>query len=291
MDGMDSIELRAKLGDRTYEAGVRLLEKDAIIERIELSGTAGYARVRDSGTKVVVYRDRNGVFDATCDCTVKPMGCKHCAAVYMDRIGFRPEASADAVRGHIAGFAGTSFDPFDYDIDQNTATTRFCNFMQDRSSSGSSGTPAGGSGRPTTSGRGRRSNPCSECRSGKGTTDAGIIGKYRHRRSSTHDRRHRDVGEMPLLRGTRGGMDDEIEQSGRGGPDRALLLPMRLQVQGGGRARVILTRPSGRRRSPSGPSQSWTRASAWTARTPARPSSPRRPPAFPRSGATMTAIW
>ena len=80
MDGMDSIELRAKLGDRTYEAGVRLLEKDAIIERIELSGTAGYARVRDSGTKVVVYRDRNGVFDATCDCTVKPMGCKHCAA-------------------------------------------------------------------------------------------------------------------------------------------------------------------------------------------------------------------
>ena len=98
MDGMDSIELRAKLGDRTYEAGVRLLEKDAIIERIELSGTAGYARVRDSGTKVVVYRDRNGVFDATCDCTVKPMGCKHCAAVYMDRIGFRPDASADAVR-------------------------------------------------------------------------------------------------------------------------------------------------------------------------------------------------
>ena len=132
MDGMDSIELRAKLGDRTYEAGVRLLEKDAIIERIELSGTAGYARVRDSGTKVVVYRDRNGVFDATCDCTVKPMGCKHCAAVYMDRIGFRPDASADAVRGHIAGFAGTSFDPFDYDIDQNTATTRFCNFMQDK---------------------------------------------------------------------------------------------------------------------------------------------------------------
>ena len=116
MDGMDSIELRAKLGDRTYEAGVRLLEKDAIIERIELSGTAGYAKVRDSGTMVVVYRDRNGVFDATCDCTVKPMGCKHCAAVYMDRIGFRPDASADAVRGHIAGFAETSFDPYDYDI-------------------------------------------------------------------------------------------------------------------------------------------------------------------------------
>ena len=80
----------------------------------------------------MVYRDRNGVFDATCDCTVKPMGCKHCAAVYMDRIGFRPDASADAVRGHIAGFAGTSFDPYDYDIDQNTATTRFCNFMQDK---------------------------------------------------------------------------------------------------------------------------------------------------------------
>ena len=132
MDGMDSIELRAKLGDRTYEAGVRLLEKDAIIERIELSGTAGYARVRDSGTKVVVYRDRNGVFDATCDCTVKPMGCKHCAAVYMDRIGFRPDTGVDAIRRHINEFARTSFDPYDYDIDERTAMTQFYNYIQDK---------------------------------------------------------------------------------------------------------------------------------------------------------------
>ena len=112
--------------------GLHRTESEAWRQDLRGRREAAGARVRDSGTKVVVYRDRNGVFDATCDCTVKPMGCKHCAAVYMDRIGFRPDASADAVRGHIAGFAGTSFDPFDYDIDQNTATTRFCNFMQDK---------------------------------------------------------------------------------------------------------------------------------------------------------------
>ena len=67
MDGMDSIELRAKLGDRTYEAGVKLLEKGAVIERVELSGTAGYARVRDSGVKVVLFRDRDGKYRRNSD--------------------------------------------------------------------------------------------------------------------------------------------------------------------------------------------------------------------------------
>ncbi len=132
MDGMDTIRLRAKLGDRTYEAGVKLLEKGAVVERVELSRTAGYARVKDSGFKVVVYRDRDGVFDATCDCTKKPMGCKHCAAVYMDRIGFKRDTGASAIRDHIAGFERTSFDPFDYDIDQRTATTQFHSYMQDK---------------------------------------------------------------------------------------------------------------------------------------------------------------
>lgn len=132
MDGMDAIELRAKLGDRTYEAGVKLLEKGAITEMVELSRTAGYARVRDSGVKVVIFRDRNGVFDATCDCTKKQMGCKHCAAVYMERIGFRRDRDVAAVRGHIDGFSRTSFDPYDYDIDQRTAMTQFYNYMQDK---------------------------------------------------------------------------------------------------------------------------------------------------------------
>ena len=132
MDGMDSIELRAKLGDRTYEAGVKLLEKGAVIERMELSGTAGYARVRDSGVKVVIFRDRDGVFDATCDCTKRPMGCKHCAAVYMDHIGFRRDTDAATIRGHIDRFGRTSFDPYDYDLDPAAATTQFHNHMQDK---------------------------------------------------------------------------------------------------------------------------------------------------------------
>lgn len=132
MDGMDSIELRAKLGDRTYEAGVKLLEKGAVIERVELSGTAGYARVRDSGVKVVLFRDRDGVFDATCDCTKRPMGCKHCAAVYMDRMGFRRDTDAATIRGHIDRFGRTSFDPYDYDLDPAAATTQFHNHMQDK---------------------------------------------------------------------------------------------------------------------------------------------------------------
>lgn len=132
MDGMDSIELRAKLGDRTYEAGVKLLEKGAVIERMELSGTAGYARVRDSGVKVVLFRDRDGVFDATCDCTKRPMGCKHCAAVYMDHIGFRRDTDAATIRGHIDRFGRTSFDPYDYDLDPAAATTQFHNHMQDK---------------------------------------------------------------------------------------------------------------------------------------------------------------
>lgn len=132
MDGMDIIKLRQKLGDRTYEAGVRLLEKDAIVEVVKLSQTAYYAKVRDSGTKVVLYRDRDGAFDATCDCSKKPMGCKHCAAVYMRHIGFTPGKDLSSVRDHIAEFARTSFDPYDYDIDQATAMTQFSNYMQDK---------------------------------------------------------------------------------------------------------------------------------------------------------------
>lgn len=132
MNGMDTIKLRAKLGDRTYEAGVKLLQKGAIIEKVELSKTAGYAKVKDAGIKVVLFRDRDGVFDATCDCTKKPMGCKHCAAVYMDRIGFEPGSGADPIRRHIEEFSRTSFDPYDYDIDIETAMTQFYNYIQDK---------------------------------------------------------------------------------------------------------------------------------------------------------------
>lgn len=41
------IALRKELGDRTYEASVKLLQKDAIQEVVQLSPTAYYAKVRE----------------------------------------------------------------------------------------------------------------------------------------------------------------------------------------------------------------------------------------------------
>ena len=45
---------------------------------------------------------------------------------------------------------------------------------------------------------------------------------------------------MPLLRDPYGGMDDGVEPSVRRFPHRALLLPVWLQVQRGGRGRAAL---------------------------------------------------
>lgn len=132
MDGMDSIDIRAKLGDRTYEAGVRLLNKGGV-ERIEqLSPTAYYARVRDSGTKIVLFRDRDGTFDATCDCTDRPMGCRHCAAVYLRHRGFEGPCDVSRIRMHIAGFANMSLDPLDYDMDGGMTPSQVDNYLQDK---------------------------------------------------------------------------------------------------------------------------------------------------------------
>lgn len=82
------MELRRRFGDRTFEAALKLLDKDAVVETVQLSPSAYYARVRDGGTKVVLFRERDGEFDATCDCAKRNMGCKHCVAVYISRIGF-----------------------------------------------------------------------------------------------------------------------------------------------------------------------------------------------------------
>ncbi len=84
----EEMELRRRFGDRTFEAALKLLDKGAVVETVQLSPSAYYARVRDGGTKVVLFRERDGDFDATCDCARRNMGCKHCVAVYMGRIGF-----------------------------------------------------------------------------------------------------------------------------------------------------------------------------------------------------------
>ena len=126
------IELRRGLGNRTFEAAVKLLDKDAIVEKVRLSDTAYYARVKDAGTKVVLLRDRDGVIDATCDCSKKPMGCKHCAAVYLDHIGFVRGFDSSEVLRDIDELARTSFDPRDYEIDGYTAVYEFYNYIQDK---------------------------------------------------------------------------------------------------------------------------------------------------------------
>ena len=41
------IALRKELGDRTFEAAVKLLDKNAIVEKVRLSDSAYYARVKD----------------------------------------------------------------------------------------------------------------------------------------------------------------------------------------------------------------------------------------------------
>ncbi len=125
----NSLTLRAKLGDRTYEAAAKLLEKGALIEKVELSPTASYMKFKDAGTKVVLCRARDGEFDATCDCSKKPMGCKHCGAAYMIHLGFRPGVSVQDIEAAIDEFSKTSFDYRDYDVDLRTAMTEFYNFM------------------------------------------------------------------------------------------------------------------------------------------------------------------
>lgn len=129
---MDEIELRRKLSDRTFEAGLKLMDKGAIQEIVKLSDSAYYARVKDAGTKIVLFRDREGDFNATCDCSKKDMGCKHCAAVYLTHIGFSRSDDGSDIEKHIVEFAKTSFNYRDYDIDAYTACYDFYNFIMNK---------------------------------------------------------------------------------------------------------------------------------------------------------------
>lgn len=129
---MDEIELRRKLSDRTFEAGLKLMDKGAIQEIVKLSDSAYYARVKDAGTKIVLFRDREGDFNATCDCSKKDMGCKHCAAVYLTYIGFSRSDDGSDIEKHIVEFAKTSFNYRDYDIDAYTACYDFYNFIMNK---------------------------------------------------------------------------------------------------------------------------------------------------------------
>ena len=126
----NSVSLRTKSGDLTYEAAVKLLQKKALIEKVELSQNASYLKFKDAGVKVVLCRARDDAFDATCDCSKKSMGCKHCAAAYMLHIGFNPGVSVSDIEEAIDDFRNTSFNSRDYDIDFYTAMNEFYNYIQ-----------------------------------------------------------------------------------------------------------------------------------------------------------------
>lgn len=129
------MELRRRFGDRTFEAALRLLDKGAVVETVQLSPSAYYARVRDGGTKVVLFRGRDEEFEAACDCAKRNMGCKHCVAVYRAASASRGGPTDPTWRtwgGAMDEFSRTSFDPCDYDIDEYTAVYDFYNYVQDK---------------------------------------------------------------------------------------------------------------------------------------------------------------
>ncbi len=85
---MDTYDMKMLTG-RLYDPGYKLKAAGKVAV-FHLGGTAYHAIVNDKGEKNVLFRDRgNGIFEATCDCTVKPMGCKHCVAAIMQHTGFQ----------------------------------------------------------------------------------------------------------------------------------------------------------------------------------------------------------
>ncbi len=85
---LDTYDMKMLTG-RLYDPGYKLKDAGKVV-MFHLGGTAYHAIVHDKGEKNVLFRDRgNGIFEVTCDCTEKPMGCKHCVATIMQHLGFR----------------------------------------------------------------------------------------------------------------------------------------------------------------------------------------------------------
>ncbi len=84
---LDTYDMKMLTG-RLYDPGYKLKEAGKV-SVFHLGGSTYHAVIREKGVKNVVFRDRgNGKFEATCDCTEKPMGCKHCVAAVMEHLGF-----------------------------------------------------------------------------------------------------------------------------------------------------------------------------------------------------------
>ncbi len=110
---MNRLELRGEVGERTYEAGRKLLESGAVSLEAEIDGSLRVYSVKDKPLMHVAVWDRKGAVSIECGCTPKAMGGRHCAAVYLamydDDAGY-----ADEIRQAIRELGEISFHPLDY---------------------------------------------------------------------------------------------------------------------------------------------------------------------------------
>ena len=132
---MNRLELRGEVGNRTYDAGMRLLKADAVSAEKKIDDTLCLYLVRDKPARHVAVWNRKGAIAVECGCTPKAMGCRHCAAVCLSMSDDWDERSyVDEVRRAIEELKGISFDPVDYidEVSQKVLMTMFYDFIQKR---------------------------------------------------------------------------------------------------------------------------------------------------------------
>ncbi len=131
---VNRLELRERLGNRTYEAGNRLLKKGAVSLETTIEDDLRIYKVKDNPSRHVIVWNRKGEITVECGCTSKAMACRHCACVYMylfdDSEG--GGSGIDDIRRSIHDLAEISFDPLDHvdEAPRDILMTRFYDFIQ-----------------------------------------------------------------------------------------------------------------------------------------------------------------
>ncbi len=133
---MNRVEARKVLGDRTYEAGMRLLRSDAVTLESSIGDTLRIYRVKDRPSRHVVVWNRKGSITIECECTPKEMGCRHCACVYLSLYTGDEDQDTlvEDIRAAIDELSRISFDPTDYldEAPRDVLITEFYDFIQKR---------------------------------------------------------------------------------------------------------------------------------------------------------------
>ena len=113
---MNRLQLRERIGNRTYEAGKRLLMDGRVSVENRIDGRLCVYRVKDGQSRHVVVWNRNGRISVECECTSEEMGCRHCACVYMSLLSDQGDDRKfiDDVRRSIEELSDISFNPLDY---------------------------------------------------------------------------------------------------------------------------------------------------------------------------------